>query len=396
MAKPKGATLTRLFAVSDEERQEFWAKIQAKGTDTREQRDAGIPVSGTPLSGPPVTGAPDVLPSEAEQVLTPEVRTAGRYEPGIPESGAPATDTAPQLIPFNRKIRETHRAQDGHSLGEQAVYTALWSAGQQHSEDCRRITIGYRTLSDVCGLTVNNCKANIQALRRKLAIEEADSHTNSKGTTYRVYSYAAILRRRRQAGMTHVIRTRGVMFVNSETGVPVSGIPVSPSGAPDTGIPKQRSGTPVPDKSGIPISDTDIRNKNLLEEQRDQETSPSAFSTVISTARLHGVLFDDDAARRLVLRCQTYNETATHEEVAYFVGAKILQLRHSRNVDNLVGLLIKAVPEFFVPPATELQRLRKDKAEESKRSRELARSILEDPESSTEDREWAAAFLGGN
>jgi hypothetical protein len=186
------------------------------------------------------------------------------------------------------------------------------------------------------------------------------------------------------------------MFVNSETGVPVSGIPVSPSGAPDTGIPKQRSGTPVPDKSGIPISDTDIRNKNLLEEQRDQETSPSAFSTVISTARLHGVLFDDDAARRLVLRCQTYNETATHEEVAYFVGAKILQLRHSRNVDNLVGLLIKAVPEFFVPPATELQRLRKDKAEESKRSRELARSILEDPESSTEDREWAAAFLGGN
>jgi hypothetical protein len=295
---------------------------------------------------------------------------------------------------LRRKIREAVKVQDGHSLGEQAVYAALWNIGHPHSEECRCVTIGYRTLSDACGLTVNNCKANLQALRRKLAIEEVGSATRIVGTTYLVYSYQAILRRRRQAGMTHVMKTKGVMFVNPETGVPVSGIPDRRQPVPIAGVPELQSGTPDPAISGIPGSGTHIRNRNLLEEAVIEARSSSAFSVVVATAQRYGVILDDDAARRIVLRSKTFDETATDEEVAHFVEAKILQLRNSRNVENLVGLLIKAVPEFFSPPATELRTIRDRLHAKAQESREVARSILDDPEASDNDRAWARALMG--
>ncbi len=404
MAKPKGATLTRLFAVSDEERKKFWADLEAqKG---KKSPEAGIPLSGVPdkgipestlpiadplIIGTPVTGIPNIGTPDSTNLVA-------KVETGIPVVGIPVSDTplptAPTSPLIHRKIREAIKVQDGHSLGEQAVYAALWGAGQPAGEDCRRVTIGYRTLSDACGLTVNNCKANLQALRRKLAIDEAAAATRMTGTTYLVFSYQAILRRRRQAGMTHVIKTKGVTFVNPQSGIPVSGIPDLPIGEPAPGIPAMKSGTPAPNVPGVPDSGTHIRNRNLLEEKEIQEPS-SSFPVVVAAARKQGIVLDDDAARRIVLRSKTFDETATDNEVAYFLEAKILQLRNSRNVENFVGLLIRAVPEFFAPPATELRTLREQIAAKAAESRELAQRILDDPEASENDREWARAALQG-
>lgn len=422
MAKPKGATLTRLFAVSDEERKQFWADLEArKGTaekgipETGCVPDKGIPERGSvPEKGIPETGGVPKTGIQNEDLAVeigstpaaeiPETgsvpdtgipETGGASERGIPARGSVPEQDIPDIAPqsINRKIHKAIKVQDGHSLGEQAVYAALWAVGQPSGDDHRRVTIGYKTLSQVCGLTVNNSKKNIQALCRKLAIDQAESATWNTGTTYLVYSYQAILQRRRQAGMTHVIKTRGVTFVNPETGIPVSGIPDTPRGIPVSGVPEIKSGIPVPDKSGIPDSGTHIRNRNLLKEEEIQEPSSSVFSVVAQAGRQHGVILDDDAVRRIVLRCKTFDESATDKEVAYFVQAKILQLRNSRNVDNFVGLLIKAVPEFFAPPATELKNLREQISAKTAESRELARRILDDPEASDNDREWARAAL---
>lgn len=154
------------------------------------------PVIATPVSSTPATAIP------ASPRVSPE----------------PA---APRQIPLpaaRLHIRKAYSAKDGHSLGERAVYEALWDNGEGHSTDCRIIAIGYRALSAACGLSVNNCKANLHALVRKLAIEESSGHSYTHSKTYLVYNGAAILRRRRAAGLTHYIKTRGVMFVDPETG----------------------------------------------------------------------------------------------------------------------------------------------------------------------------------
>ena len=172
----------------------------------------GVPESGTPLS---------VIPK-------PGVLSQGVLDRGIQE-------LPPPLILRKRTIRQATLVQDGHSLGEQRIYETLWDNAHPYSDQGKIVTVGYRTLSQLSGLTVNNCKANIQALTEKLAIEEHLSHSATQGTTYIIYSYNAILRRRRAAGMTHYIKTRGVVFVD-----PSSGTPLYQSGTPETGTPLSR------------------------------------------------------------------------------------------------------------------------------------------------------------
>jgi hypothetical protein len=73
--------------------------------------------------------------------------------------------------------------------------------------------MGLGRLWKIARLSENNCRPNIRNLIAKLALEEI-SPENSRagiGKTYRVYSYAAILERRRAAGLVWVIRTKGVV-----------------------------------------------------------------------------------------------------------------------------------------------------------------------------------------
>lgn len=440
MAKPKGATLTRLFAVSDSERKAFWQNLEAKknksGPDPSPAEleakadnvtipitgvpETGVHDTGLPLTGLLLTGVPDPNPSRPLDGMEPvkfdreldheKPPSTGIPTKAVPVSGTPALRAwdAPHeqselnsvsAAPIGRpKIREAIKVQDGHSLGEQAVYSALWANGQHHNEDCRRLTIGYRTLSDVCGLTVNNCKANLLSLIRKLAIEPIASHTNIQGTTYLIYGYAAILRRRRLAGMTHIVKTKGVVFVHPATGVPISGVPSSSRSRPGSGIHESTKGTPISDKLGIPVPETLIRNKEFIEQEASVEEPSSSFTEVVATANSLGVTLDDDAVRRIVLRCQAFDAAATNTEIAYFVRAKLLQLRKSQNVENPVGLLIKAVPQYFAPPATELSAMRvhlhRQAQLEIETSREAARAILSDPDADESDRDWARITLG--
>jgi hypothetical protein len=358
----------------------FWQELEANKRK-RDQTGANSaepdPVLGIPEPGIAFKIVEDALGSTPNLASEPGGPSAGAPETGVPTTGALRSLVVSPPVPLpRRRIREAFKVQDGHSLGEQAVYAALWAAGQPHGDEARRLTIGYRTLSEACGLTVNNCKANLQALVKKLAIEPIAGHTSKVGTTYLIYSYPTILRRRQQAGMTHVIKTKGVVFVNKETGAPVSGIPQHCTGT-EIGAPSNQTGTPKSNTTGIPVSATPIKNKEISEETTPIEEH-SSYPLVVAAARESGVTLDDDAARRIVLRCEAFDERATESEIAHFLRAKAAQLRNSRTIDNLVGLLIKAVPQYFVPPANELASLRQRFAEraehETERRREEADS----------------------
>jgi hypothetical protein len=184
-----------------------------------------------PTAGPTTGSAstPGVLSVPA--VVSPPVDTELNRDPGA--VSVPPTESYTAAFPMagvgttqtgRIRIRKCFSAQDGHSLGEEVLYQALWKAAQPESADARSITIGWRGMSQLCRMTPKNCKINTQRLLRKLALEILSPYNTpeSIGTTYRIYSVERIFERRHAAGFEWVVRSRGVEFVDPATGMPVA------------------------------------------------------------------------------------------------------------------------------------------------------------------------------
>ena len=100
---------------------------------------------------------------------------------------------------------------------------------------------------------------------------------------------------------------------------------------------------------------------------------------------------DDDAIRQLVEHCAQVDPSATAEEMVHFIEVKIRQHRNMRGVQNPIGLLIQAVPKCF--EGGMIRQYRDQLRSREEQGRETARRVLEDPEATGTDREWAAAVL---
>jgi len=181
-----------------------------------------------PQVGPdPVVASSPRIDIAPEVVSTPEVVShpnlinnlgSVRSSPEVVSTPPPATIPA---VPGQRlRIRRCAATHDGHSLGEEVLYQAIWKAARPESAEARTIVIGWRGMSQLCRMTPKNCKINTQRLMRKLALEILSPYNTpeSIGTTYRIYSDQAIFERRRAAGLEWVVRSRGVEFVNPATG----------------------------------------------------------------------------------------------------------------------------------------------------------------------------------
>jgi len=103
---------------------------------------------------------------------------------------------------------------------------------------------------------------------------------------------------------------------------------------------------------------------------------------------------DDDAVSSLITSCRRNDPKASDDEIGYCTELWIQENARNTPIRKPVAVMLTSVPKFFQPPATELSRYREQKTHESKQSRELARAVLTDPESSDAEREWARAMLG--
>ncbi len=210
-------------------------------------KPAVLPVPDVPLprisssDGPYTPPRPSVSEPIRPQSSASDIPyTASAVTPGpdpIPRSyrapgviSTPGTASAPALSPVSGdaattgrrpRIRKCAAAHDGHSLGEEVLYQALWQAATAESAGTRTIVIGWRGMSQLCRMTPKNCKINTQRLLRKLALEILSPYNTpeSIGTTYRIFPSEAIVRRRRVAGLEWVVRSRGVEFVDPATGI---------------------------------------------------------------------------------------------------------------------------------------------------------------------------------
>jgi len=176
------------------------------------------------VTAPAPVAAPQVIPVVD---VSPEVEPT----PGLDQTPEETVEAIPGVISFpgvlpgqRVRIRKCAATHDGHSLGEEVLYQSLWKAAAPESDATRTITVGWRGMSQLCRMTPKNCKINTQRLIRKLALEVLSPYNTpeSIGTTYRVYSDAAILERRRAAGLEWVVRSRGVEFVDPASGQAVT------------------------------------------------------------------------------------------------------------------------------------------------------------------------------
>lgn len=277
-------------------------------------------------------------------------------QPAATELGVPE-ESAPYLPRRRTRIREVTTVQDGHSLAEQAVYEAMYRAGRPYRAESRILTIGLRTLAEISRMAYSNCKANVRSLAAKLAIDERPGFSYVDGRTYIIYGFAEILERRKAAGLTHVIRTRGVAFVN-----PVSGRPVLEPGAGDLGAPETGA-----------------------LEYADQQTIIEALRQYIPEA-------DENAALDLWRRCLTEAPNATVAEVVHFMGVKA----GKPGMRMPLGFLLAAVPKCF--QSESLRQFREQRAgggeDTGSRERAFAAELLRSPDSDDEQRQWAREVLG--
>lgn len=310
----------------------------------------------------------------------------------VPISAADALPQAPKADRARMRVFRATRVEHGHSIGEHLIYEVLWR-NATGNDATRTIQIGYDRLAALANVNWKTAKSCLKSLEEKLAIDliGAENSNERTGKTYRVHSFTAILERRRAAGMEWVEKGRGVRFLITGT-VPVSNTVPATGTVPVAGTEVKTGTDSLPDSGTetVPVSGTPLGNIRNIEEL----PSSSSVTVLQKAARRHGIVLDDDAARKLVRRCRTGTADATDEEIAWFTELKIQQLKKSRSVENWVGMLIASVPVYFEGERSELLNLRAETAHNASRSRELARSILEDPAASETERQWARTALG--
>jgi hypothetical protein len=273
------------------------------------------------------------------------------------------------------------------------------------------LAMGYGEMSKRIRLSFNNSKATCLRLIQKLAVEEIAPEVSHEriGKTYRVFSYKAILERRRAKNMEWVVKNKGVEFVipalGSSQGPTISG-PV-----PDiriTGTVPDRNSVSITGRGALSISGREsvsITGSPLENSSREvlRQTPPSSSSAVAAVLSEYGTI-DDDAVQKIITECNRNAPDATPEEVIHFIREKGSVVANGK-IDNPIGFLIVYVPKCFVGDTLKLyreqQRQRREAADrEAAEAREWAaehrhqqEQILADPDASAEDKQWAHRFL---
>ena len=251
-------------------------------------------------------------------------------------------------------------AQDGHSLGEAALYQVLWARARPDTDDSRIITAGWRTMKRFCGMTDKNCKRNATGLVEKLAIEVigAESISTFTGRTYRIHSYATILARRKAAGLEWVSRDRSRRFVqkdgspltssNRPESYPTPGAEL-PGGNPTTGVePPHTNLTPgVVTTIGAVVATTTPLVSLLGSIEEEVPSTTTEVDLVVQALAEQAGVADAGAGNRLIAECRSVCPNATTTEIIEIVQEKAFAARSRRDVRNLIGFLLSTVPPVF-------------------------------------------------
>jgi hypothetical protein len=378
-------------------------------------RKPTTPEPGSVLQERTGSGASTVAPGSELQQELPVTITIAKHntndEPGAAlqvQHRVRNINTAPGSAVARFKIRHMVMAQDAHTNAEQRLYLALWSRGRPKDDISRTITLGVLSMAKLASMGETMARQNIRSLIRKLAVEESGGYdcAGAIGKTYRVFNYAEILRRRRDAGLTHYVRrTSAVVFVDPATGQSVEPQPIQERQKPD--VPgKTEPGSELTERKTKPDSElppssepgpgSELGGPSLMRMKLGKEEITTSSSVVAAALRKFAPEADDDAVALLVTKCTNVAPDATEDEIAYFARVKAEQGINSRRVRNLVGFLLESVPRCLA--GTMLQEYRTAIRQERDRERANWQGILNDPNETEDFKQMARkalASLGG-
>lgn len=268
----------------------------------------------------------------------------------------------------------------------------MYRAGKLYQGDSRILTIGLRTLAELSRMAYSNCKLNVRSLVAKLAIDESPEFSYTEGRTYVIYSFREILRRRKAAGLTHVVRTRGVAFVDPATGKELSACESSAPDLPGSALATSIRSASEPTESSALASGADIRKRHLMSNSGQASSSSSAVPALVAALRRHIPDVDDDAAAELWQRCIDNAPDARIDEVVHFIDLKA----GKPGIRMPLGFLLTAVPKCFAGDAFRQFRAERARSTEGNlaRDRLFADEVLKNPEADEEQRQWAREVLG--
>jgi hypothetical protein len=275
------------------------------------------------------------------------------------------------------KIRRCVLAQDGHSLGEEAIYQALWRAGRSESpsdpNSPRTIRIGAAELGYKVNMAKKNVRQNISRLFEKLALEILENFEtmNSQARLYRVYSYKQILERRRAVGMEYILRNKGVVFCTQDGSELVSSPAYVSSPGDKTSI---RPAPPKRARKRVAVSKP--VQYEPAQTPPDQEEAESSDLQTVAKALNQYWSVDQEAAVQLLQKCRRVRSDATADEIAFFVSEKLYLARTNRNITNPVGLILATVPQSFAG-STFLELRRRRERQAAAAAEEAARKARE-------------------
>lgn len=326
------------------------------------------------------------------------------YFSGLPETGPPKPSWR-DLDGLNYDARRVQRvtiAQHSMGLGEERVYQTLWHARESdgvrpETKRSKTFSLGYDRIARLVRLNEKSVRLLLPKLIRKkilevLAPEESASRT---GRTYRIFSYEEILERQRSDNLLFVVKNgRAVEFVRP-TIYPavIDAIPgVTPTVGP-TGV-VSRQTDPTAPRPFSPSTHLSLAQK------------PNGESvTVVREALARYGSVDDDAVQKIIAECRKNAADASCEEIAHFIHDKG-QVVRSGKIHNPIAFLLVYVPKCFLAEGLHAFRQEQSRIRESEaaRTRELEewhsaealkqQAILDDPESSEEDKRWARSFFG--
>jgi hypothetical protein len=238
----------------------------------------------------------------------------------------------------------------------------------------------------------------VRSLVVKLAVEERPGFSYTEGRTYIIYSFREILRRRKAAGLTHVIRTRGVAFVDPKTGRELLDSSAPQSGALESrardltssASEREESGAPQRPESSAPETPAYIRNRNSV--RNTAQESSSGLAAIVGALGRYVPDVDDDVAADLWHRCLENAPEARLDEIL-----RVIHLKAGKpGIRVPLGFLLTAVPKCFKGDSYRQFRAERERSREAnlERDRLFAAEILKSPEADEEQKQWAREVLG--
>jgi hypothetical protein len=326
---------------------EFTEPVVLTGVET-------TPVKSTPAYPTRVRKDADPANSPLDSANTNQlIETTPVQTTGVPSTGEQRSNPALPLaevqlfegIRGRRVIRQARSVQDGHTRTEQEILTRLWTHPrcQIVNRDCRRVTIGFGELARLVGIKESkNAKLAVRSLIGKLALEE-QGWNYVTGTTFLVFSFDEILRRRAAARLTHVICHRGVTFVDPITGKALKTTGVKTTGVVKNGVEVVNTG-PVKTTESTGVKTTPLFNKPSVKNFSLRKPTSTVAPTIVAALIQHFGKADDTAAQTILAACRTQAPDIMESEIETLIHEEAPLMIRNRSIENPMGLLIRHLP----------------------------------------------------